>query len=109
MLFGEEDVLLFKIYIQTITEKPAPLDGQTIIVREGRHVWCSDWEIIELCKCLFYGIDVYLGDPPPRRLKNNPLWSQDAIIDQAEALKMKYVTATTIIEALKERRMKYVI
>lgn len=69
-------------FLQNVIFRPLPLDSQ-ITVRDGDKIWCQDWEVIELCKCLWHGEDVYRADPPPNRLKNNPLWSKDAIIEKA--------------------------
>lgn len=69
-------------FCQQIIFRPIPLDAQ-ITIRDGDKIWCQDWETIEICKCLFHGEDVYRADPPPNRLKNNPLWSKDAIIQKA--------------------------
>jgi hypothetical protein len=53
---------------------------------------------------LFNGKDMYEADPPPNRLKNNPLWSKNAIVIEAEALISELKTADNIITKLKERR-----
>lgn len=69
-------------FCQQIIFRPIPLDEQ-VTIRDGEKIWCQDWEIIELCKCLWHGEEVYRGDPPPNRLKNNPLWSKDVIVEKA--------------------------
>lgn len=102
-MFSNEDILKFKIYCQSITMTPRPLEAQPHTRGAGR-LWCEDWEIIEVLKYLFHGRELYLGDPPPNRLKNNPLWSQEDIIAKAEALKEQFKDADEIIEHLRSRR-----
>ena len=41
--------------------------------------------MIEVTKYLFLGAECYFKEPPPRRLRGNPLWSKEAIKDKAEA------------------------
>lgn len=100
-----DDVIKYKRFVQSITDKPSPIDNQPHR-REGVFVWCEDWELIEIGKCLFMGTSVYLGDPPPRRLGHNPLWSQADIVKQAEYLKQQG-DADKVIQLLEERRAKY--
>ena len=102
-MFSQEEIIALKRYCQEITFKPAPLSGKNF-VREGIFIWCKDWEIIEILKCLFHGEEVYLGDPPPNRLKHNPLWSQADIVAKAKEMKDKFVTAEKIIEELRRQR-----
>lgn len=102
-MFSEEDILKLRTFCQEICGKPRSFTEQKI-VREGIFIWCDDWEIIELCKYLFYGREAYYGDPPPNRLKHNPLWGKDDIALKAEALIVEYKTAEAIIEALRARR-----
>lgn len=103
MSFNAEDILKFKRYCQEICFKPLPLSAQAC-QRQGTYLWCLDWEMIELLKCLFNGSGAYLGDPPPRRLRNNPLWSKDTIISKVYTLIAEYKTAEKIIEYLREVR-----
>ena len=104
----ESDRIQLKRFVQRVTERPAPIEVQPNR-REGVFLWCEDWELIELGKCLFMGNDVYLNDPPPRRLRYNPLWSQADIVAKAEALRQKYAgNAGEIINDLESRRVVYV-
>lgn len=101
--FSADDILKLKIYCQKITYTPAPLDKQHC-VREGASVWCTDWEIIEILKYLFHGRELYYGDPPPNRLKNNKLWSKDDIASKAESLLKVCENVDEIIQVLKFKR-----
>lgn len=49
-------------------------------------MWCEDWEMIEILKYLFLGEETYFAEAPPRRLRNNPLWSKDAVKAKAQEL-----------------------
>jgi hypothetical protein len=93
-----------KEYCQHIIERPRPIWAQPNITQDGR-VWCEDWEIIEILKYFFNGKDMYYDDPPPNRLKNNPLWSKQDI--ERRALELRDLCAGSvdkIIEHLTERR-----
>jgi len=102
-MFSQSDTLALKTYCQSITIKPRRFDQQSF-KREGVFLWCDDWEIIEILKYLFHGKEVYYGDPPPNRLKNNPLWSKEDIEKKAESLIAEFKTSDAIIENLKQRR-----
>ncbi len=102
-MFNNEDCLKFRIFCQSIIVSPRPIDAQ-YHKREGIFIWCEDWEIIELCKYLFHGRELYYGDPPPNRLKFNPLWSKDDIAEKAEKLIAEFKDADSIIEHLRKRR-----
>ena len=102
MNFNEEEILEIKKFCQAITNKPRWFKDQPHISKDG-FIFCEDWELIEICKYLFHGKELYLGDPPPNRLKNNPLWSQEEIIQKAEALIAEHKTVDKIIAVLKER------
>jgi hypothetical protein len=93
-----------KEYCQKIIENPRPIWAQPNIAQDGR-MWCEDWEIIEILKYFFNGKDMYYDDPPPNRLKNNPLWSKQDI--ERRALELRDLCARSvdkIIEHLTERR-----
>ena len=49
-------------------------------------MWCEDWEMIEILKYLFLGEETYFKELPPRRLRNNPLWSKEAVKATVERL-----------------------
>lgn len=102
-MFNDADRLEFKRYCQKIIEAPKPIDDQPH-ARDGGYLFCLDWEIIEILKYLFNGPEMYRDDPPPNRLKNNPLWSKEDIVAKAEGLITTYATADQIIAALKARR-----
>lgn len=103
-MLNKKDILDLKRFLQTVIYNPRPIDKQPLYCVSGDKRWCEDWEIIEICKYLFNGREAYYGDPPPNRLKNNPLWSKDDIADKAEKLLEEHKTAEEIIEALKQRR-----
>lgn len=73
--------------------------------KEGNYLWCEDWEIIEVLKFMFLGKTSYMNDTPPRRLKNNPLWSKSDIEKKAEYYMEVYRNADLIIEALRNQRL----
>ena len=102
-MFTDADKLEFKRFCQSIIESPRPMDDCNM-KRSGAFIWCDEWEIIEILKYLFNGPDMYAQDPPPNRLKNNPLWSKEEIVAKAEGLIKVYSTAENIIGALKARR-----
>lgn len=102
-MFSPEEILALKEFCQRIINRPRPIDDQPH-KREGIFVWCEDWEMIEICKYLFNGREAYYGDPPPNRLKFNPLWSKDEIEKQANDLILKLGLAQAIIEVLEEMR-----
>lgn len=86
-MFSDEEILDLKRYTQTIINSPRPIMDQPLFAQtEDGKRWCQDWEIIEICKYIFNGAGEYAKDPPPNRLKNNPLWSKDGIVRQAEEL-----------------------
>ena len=103
MTFSKEDILALKNYCQWITEHPRPIDKQLHVQQQG-FLWCDDWRIIEILKYFFNGEPMYLSDPPPNRLKANPLWSKDVILAQAEHLYEEYKTAEGIINHFKQQR-----
>ena len=72
-MLNDQDILKIKRYCQEIINRPRPIEDQAHR-KQGGCLWCRDWEIIELTKYLFNGRSAYFGDPPPNRLKNNPLW-----------------------------------
>ena len=102
-MFTDDEILQLKRYLQTIIDKPRRMDEQPHR-REGVFLFCEDWEIIEILKYLFNGAPTYDADPPPNRLKHNPLWSKAAIAAQAEQLLATYGSAELIIDALRRRR-----
>ena len=102
-MFDASDILKLKTYCQVICMQPRPIDSQSY-KREGIFLWCEDWEMIEILKYLFNGKDMYYTDPPPNRLKNNPLWSKDEIVKKAEALISKLGNVDKIITYFKEKR-----
>jgi len=105
MVLSDREKLDFKLFCQQIITKPRVIDEQPH-KREGIYLWCEDWRMIELCKYFFNGRDMYYEDPPPNRLKNNPLWSKDEIATQAEKLFADFGSVDKIIEYLKQEREK---
>lgn len=98
-----DDILQLRRFVQRIIERPRSMDEQPH-TREGVRLWCEDWHLIELGKCLFHSEPVYRGDPPPRRLRCNPLWSQEAIILEARQLQEQFPVVTDLIAHLEARR-----
>ena len=102
-MFSEDDILKLKKFCNEVTTNPRAIGDQPHTREHGR-LWCDDWEIIEVLKYLFNGRELYIGDPPPNRLKNNPLWSKEDIMQKAENLARENKTADGIILILRERR-----
>src|SRR3990167_2994132 len=105
MNLSSEEILSFKLLCQRVIEKPLMLEEQKHI-KDGGKMWCVDWEIIELCKFFFNGETGYLGDPPPYRLRNNPLWNQPHIVSKAKELFARYDSCEKIINHLAECRSR---
>jgi len=80
MKFNQEEILMLRRLCQDITSHLLPLNKQECI-RDGDKWFCCDWWSIEVLKCLFNGIEGYMGDPPPNRLKNNKLWRKEKIVN----------------------------
>ena len=102
-MLDADGILQLKRHLQSIIDKPRRMEEQPH-QREGTFLWCEDWEIVEILKYLFNGPDMYAADPPPNRLKQNPLWSKVVIVAQAEQLLATYGSAEGIIDALRRRR-----
>jgi len=83
-MFSPEQIRALKIFNQSITMRPIPIDQQEVI-RNGKDIWCADWWTIEVLKCLFNGEEMYRADPPPNRLKHNKLWSMEQIVTAKDA------------------------
>lgn len=98
-----EETIKLKRFCQEIINKPRPMEDQPH-AREGVFLWCEDWEIIEILKYFFNGKEGYFGDPPPNRLKNNPLWSKEKIEEKALNLMEAYKDADGIIEYFRANR-----
>lgn len=101
-MFTREQNLVFQNYLQQIIEKPRRIEDQPH-QRDGRFLWCRDWELIELLKCLFNGDD-YAGDPPPNRLKDNPFFDKSVIMGRTKEIIDQYKTPEAIVAYLKEWR-----
>lgn len=101
-MFTDAEILELKTYNQEITYRPRRLENQESI-REDGYVFCDDWEIIEILKCLFGGEDTYRADPLPNRLKKNPLFKgkEDIIKKTREYSPFK---AEDIIHTFRHRR-----
>lgn len=100
MKLMDKDMIRLRNYCQVIISQPRALDAQPS-VREGVHLWCEDWELIEILKFMFLGKETYLIEPPPNRLKNNPLWSKENIIKMAEKYMEIYQDADQIVSLMK--------
>jgi len=103
MTLSETDQRKMRNYCQkVITSLLAP--SEQIWKQEGEWTWCEDWEIIEMCKYLFNG-DLYQGDPPPRRLRGNPLWSKQKIMEKVDTLMTEFEgSVTRMIDYMEARR-----
>lgn len=104
MKFTEQEIYALKLFTERLTQDPRPLDDQPFTA-SGKFLWCEDWEIIEILKYIFNGRDFYYQDPPPRRLKDNPLWSRDDIAYKAEKLMIELENAENIINHFRTRRL----
>ena len=58
--------------------------------------------MIEILKYLFLGEDTYFKELPPRRLRNNPLWSKEAVKEKAD--KLMTITNNNITKAVDTMR-----
>lgn len=103
MSMTDQDILKVKHFCQGVIDKPRRMSEQWS-EKDGEYLWCSDWEIIEVCKYLFNGRADYMGDPPPNRLKNNPLWSKDKIAAQGDFLLKHYGNIDDVLKKLQEER-----
>ena len=101
MTFTPAELIKLKRFCQEIISSPRPLDDQPS-QKSGIYLWCEDWEIIEILKYFFLGREVYYLDPPPNRLKNNPLFSKDEIEKKAGGF--MHQSADEVIEKLKNKR-----
>lgn len=101
--FSTEDIIKIQSFCQSIINKPRMIEEQPH-KREGVYLFCEDWELIEICKYFYNGKNMYLNDPPPHRLNNNPLWSKEDIIQKAEALLREFSTIEEIVKHLKKKR-----
>lgn len=105
-MFTRAEEIMLRNYVQEIINRPRSMEEQHH-TRQGVHLWCDDWEIIEILKYLFNGHNGYMGDPPPNRLKNNPLWSKEGIAEKANKLiEESNGDVHKIILKLKCRRVK---
>lgn len=103
----DEQRTQFKVLCRDIQEHPIRMDKQPHRT-EGVYVWCDEWEIMEICKLFFNGPETYAADPPPNRLRTNPMFSKVSIAEQAKALSERHQDdAETILQALKTRRASY--
>lgn len=102
-MFNEQERYLLKKYCEEIIYSPRPIDAQPHKKENGK-IWCEDWEIIEILKYMFNTKEAYWGDPPPNRLKNNPLWSKEGIEKKAEDFINLYKSPITIIDSFKTLR-----
>ena len=75
----DKDILKIKQFMQFVIDHPLSFDNQEVIVRDG-YKWCQDWWTVEIGKFLINGEEIYKIEPPPHRLKDNPLWSKEKII-----------------------------
>lgn len=103
MIINKEDMKKIQKFCQWIIQNPLPFDKQKF-TRQGMHIWCRDWEIIEILKYLINGHDGYMGDPPPNRLKFNPLWCKEDIVTTGKNLLNSFDNVDEIIRILKRRR-----
>lgn len=105
MSFTAKEIIDLRTFCQSIYMHPRSFEEQ-FHVRQDEFLWCRDWEIIEICKYLFNGKEMYISDPPPNRLKRNPLWSKDTIMKKADELISKCNTVSEIMSVLKKERLK---
>lgn len=60
-----------------------PMEGQEL-VRGEKHLWCLDWWIVEVAKCIYETAENYKHYSLPRRLRDNPYFQQNEILEAAE-------------------------
>ncbi len=84
-MFSDAEILAIKNFTQFIIEKPVAIEAQKH-ERSGIFLFCEEWETIEILKYIIHGEETYLGDPPPNRLKGNPLFKQELIIVKAKIM-----------------------
>ena len=102
-MFEATDKKKFENYLQSVIERPLAIPNQIHVIKGG-YVWCNDWRIIELLKYFINGEAMYAGDPPPNRLKNNPLWDKEYIVAEATHMLEAGMTADAIIDQFKKER-----
>ena len=100
-----DEIIMIKRFCQHVIDNPLPLDQQHCL-RQDEFVWCKDWEVIEICKYFFNGHTMYMGDPPPNRLKNNPFFDKAKIIEKVKQITNDHETVNQIIEYLTKERGK---
>ena len=99
----KEAALKLKLFCQEIINTPRALEDQSHIIEDG-HIWCDDWRLIEILKCLFLGEETYHSDPSPKRIKNSHLWSKSEIVHEANLLRASYKTIEELIDELRNKR-----
>lgn len=100
----DSEIYELKNYLNDgIINHPRPFEEQPH-GRLGNYLFCEDWEFMEILKYLIIGKEGYLLEPPPKRLKENPLFNQAYIVEQADMLVNQFGTADKIIDYIKERR-----
>ena len=67
MVFTENEILIIKMFCQSILDNLLPIDNQENVLKDNK-VWCCDFDAIEDCTCLFRGVTDYLVDPLPDSL-----------------------------------------
>lgn len=102
-MLSAEDKVKLKRLCQEIIDKPRMMEDQPH-QRKGKYLWCEDWEMIEILKYLFLGKDEYHRDPPPNRLKGNPLWSKSDIEGKVLHLMEMNPKVESIIEIIRTVR-----
>lgn len=98
MSLKETEKLALRRFCQEISYRPRFAESQPH-ERANGCFWCQDWEIIEVLKFFFLGEEIYFVEAPPRRLRNNPLWSKEKVKTRALEL---YETFGGNIEAMIE-------
>ena len=104
-MYDREEIRIFENFLQRIIEKPRSMPDQPHTIQDG-FIWCDDWRIIEILKYFINGPEMYANDPPPNRLKKNPLWNQSLIVAEAMSIKAIYQTPQGIVDHLRQERDK---
>ena len=80
MIIQPQEIALQNLLANLIYH-PLPFASQEYLTEQGKG-WCYEWKAIEVIKCLFDGEEIYTKDRCPNRMKNNPFFSKEKIIEE---------------------------
>lgn len=102
-MYSPAEITAFKNYCQQIIDRPRAIDQQPHERKDG-FLFCEDWQIIEMLKYYFNGPVMYADDPPPNRLKRNPLFNKADLVTLAMAVEAEYPDVNDRINYFRSRR-----